>query len=86
MASCPPGADALPLVQRVFETIGFGKVSTSGPDARRLGYLRASDGITMNRERLIADAKAVALSLAGGYVPPQPRRDPRRRRRTCSPR
>ena len=29
-----------PFVQRVFETIGFGKVSTSGADARRLGYLR----------------------------------------------
>ena len=38
------------------------KVSTSGPDARRLGYLRDVDGITMNRERLIADAKALALA------------------------
>jgi len=61
-------------VQTAFETIGFGKVSTSGPDAKRLGYLRAQDGITMNRERLIADAKAAALALArGGYQPPQPR-------------
>src|SRR5207247_1582868 len=40
-------------VQRVFETIGFAKVSTSGPDARRLGYLRDVDGVTMNRERLM---------------------------------
>lgn len=63
-----------PDVQTAFETIGFGKVSTSGPDAKRLGYLRAQDGITMNRERLIADAKAAALALArGGYQPPQPR-------------
>ena len=60
--------DPLPIVQRVFETIGFGKVSTSGPDARRLGYLRPVDAITMNRERLIADAKAVALARAGDYV------------------
>ena len=61
-----------PDAQTAFETIGFGKVSTSGPDARRLGYLRAQDGITMNRERLIADAKAAALALArGGYQPPQ---------------
>jgi 3-hydroxyacyl-CoA dehydrogenase len=59
--------------QAAFETIGFGKVSTSGPDARRLGYLRASDGITMNRERLIADAKTAALSLARtGYQGRQP--------------
>ena len=35
-----PQADLLPLVQRVFETIGFAKVSTSAADARRLGYLR----------------------------------------------
>jgi 3-hydroxyacyl-CoA dehydrogenase len=76
MAELPPGADALPFVQRVFETIGFGAVSTSGPDAKRLGHLRASDGITMNRERLIADAKTVALSLVGGYAPPQPRSIP----------
>jgi 3-hydroxyacyl-CoA dehydrogenase len=60
-----------PDVQKAFETIAFGKVSTSGPDARRLGYLRAADGITMNRERLITDAKAVALALAGtGYQAP----------------
>ncbi len=65
--------DSLPAVQRVFETIGFGKVSTSGPDAARLGYLRPVDGITMNRERLIADAKAVALARAADYVAPRPR-------------
>jgi 3-hydroxyacyl-CoA dehydrogenase len=65
--------DSLPAVQRVFETIGFGKVSTSGPDAARLGYLRPVDGITMNRERLIADAKTVALARAADYVTPRPR-------------
>lgn len=57
-----------PDVQKAFETIAFGKVSTSGAEARRLGYLRQADGITMNRERLINDAKAMALSAAGvGY-------------------
>jgi 3-hydroxyacyl-CoA dehydrogenase len=65
--------DLLPIVQRVFETIGFGKVSASGADARRLGYLRSVDGITMNRERLMADAKAVALTRAVDYVCPRPR-------------
>jgi len=60
--------------QAAFETIGFGKVSTSGPDARRLGYLRPGDGITMNRERLIADAKTAALALSRtGYQGRQPR-------------
>ncbi len=62
-----------PDARAAFETIGFAKVSTSGPDARRLGYLREADGITMNRERLISDAKAAALGLAGaGYRPPAP--------------
>jgi 3-hydroxyacyl-CoA dehydrogenase len=61
-------------VQGVFETIGFAKVSTSGPDAKRHGYVRDADGITMNRDRLIADAKSLALSLAAtSYQPPQPR-------------
>src|SRR5256885_10417223 len=53
--------DLLPFVQRVFETIGFAKVSTSAVDARRLGFLDEVDRITMNRERLLADAKAHAL-------------------------
>jgi 3-hydroxyacyl-CoA dehydrogenase len=60
-------------VRRVFETIGFGAVSTSAADARRIGYLRDADGITMNRDRLLADARRIALSLAPGYVPLQPR-------------
>ena len=72
MESAPPG-DPLPHVQRVFETIGFAKVATSGPDARRIGYLREGDEITMNRDRLLADAKAHALMLAPDYKPAQPR-------------
>ena len=69
-----PQADLLPFVQRVFEMIGFAKVSTSAADAKRVGLLRDGDAITMNRERLIADAKAVALERAReGYRPPPPR-------------
>ncbi|HXW08919.1 MAG TPA: 3-hydroxyacyl-CoA dehydrogenase NAD-binding domain-containing protein [Vicinamibacterales bacterium] len=67
------GVEALPLVQRVFETIGFAKVSASGPDARRIGYLRDVDAVSMNRERLIDEARAVALARAESYVAPQPR-------------
>jgi 3-hydroxyacyl-CoA dehydrogenase len=66
-------ADSLPYVQRVFETIGFAKTGTSAPDARTIGYLRDGDGVTMNRDRLLADAKAEALAIAQSYRPPQPR-------------
>jgi 3-hydroxyacyl-CoA dehydrogenase len=70
----PPGTrDLLPAIQRAFETIGFGKTSTSGPHAYSLGYLRDTDQITMNRDRLTADAKAVALQRAASYRPPAPR-------------
>jgi 3-hydroxyacyl-CoA dehydrogenase len=67
-------ADLLPFVQSVFETLGFAKVSSSAANARELGFLRDADAITMNRERLIADAKALALErVREGYQPP-PRR------------
>jgi 3-hydroxyacyl-CoA dehydrogenase len=74
-ARLPPAhGDLLPFVQRVFETIGFAKVSTSAADARRLGFLDEADRVTMNRERLIADAKAYALErVREGYQPPSPR-------------
>jgi 3-hydroxyacyl-CoA dehydrogenase len=68
-----PGGDPLPAVQRVFETIGFARVSTSAPDAMRIGYLREGDEITMNRDRLLADAKALAIAKATDYRPAQPR-------------
>jgi 3-hydroxyacyl-CoA dehydrogenase len=60
-------------VREVFQNIGLAKVSTSAADARRLMYLRPEDGITMNPERVIQDAKSVVLQLAGaGYRPPVP--------------
>ncbi|MGH9147151.1 MAG: 3-hydroxyacyl-CoA dehydrogenase family protein, partial [Vicinamibacterales bacterium] len=63
--------DLLPFVQRAFETIGFAKVSSSGPDAYRLGYLRDQDSVTMNRDRLMYDAKMLALDrVREGYVKP----------------
>jgi 3-hydroxyacyl-CoA dehydrogenase len=63
-------ADPFPYIQHAFETIGFGKASTSALDARRLGYLRDSDSITMNRDRLFEDAKRDAIALAAaGYQP-----------------
>ena len=75
MARLPtPQSDPLPYVQQAFETVALAKVSASGPDALRLGYLAPTDGFTMNRERLIADAKAKALErVREGYHPPAPR-------------
>ena len=61
--------------KKAFELIGYGKVSTSAEEARDMGLLREQDEISMNPERLIADAKALALSLAPGYVPGLPRKD-----------
>ena len=61
-------------LKRVFESIAMAKVSTSAAEARPLIMLAASDRITLNRERLLLDAKAQAVALAeGGYVAPQPR-------------
>jgi 3-hydroxyacyl-CoA dehydrogenase len=58
----------------VFETIGFAKVATSAVNAQQLGYLRESDGITMNRERLVSEGKAAVLAIArDGYQRPSPR-------------
>jgi 3-hydroxyacyl-CoA dehydrogenase len=66
-------ADLQPFIQTAFETMALAKVSTSGPHARQLGYLRDYDAVSMNRERLIADAKALALDRARtGYRPPLP--------------
>jgi 3-hydroxyacyl-CoA dehydrogenase len=63
-------------LRRTFETIGMAKASTSALEARRLGFLLDGDRITMNRERLLDDAKESALAIASaGYVPPAPRMD-----------
>jgi len=67
--SADPAAPAL----AAFARIAPAKVSANAFEARRLGFLRESDGITMNRDRLIADAKHKALELAAGYQPPAPR-------------
>lgn len=69
------GAGAHPLApsQAVFETIALAKVSTSAANAKQLGYVGDGDGITMNRERALADAKTVALERAStGYRRPIP--------------
>jgi 3-hydroxyacyl-CoA dehydrogenase len=59
--------------RKAFELIGYAKVSTSAEEARSLGLLQKADAVSMNPERLIGDAKALALSLVNGYVPGTPR-------------
>jgi 3-hydroxyacyl-CoA dehydrogenase len=64
-----------PDARAAFELIGYAKVSTSAANARELGLLRPQDGISMNPERVIADAKAAALALVPAYAPGGPRHD-----------
>ena len=59
----------MPPISQAFETISLAKVGTSAQESRDLLFLRASDGITMNRRRLLADAKGRALGLLEGYEP-----------------
>jgi 3-hydroxyacyl-CoA dehydrogenase len=68
--------DMLEAMKRAFETIATGKVATSAHEARAFGFLNDGDRITMNRERVLSDAKARALELVrAGYEPPVPRTD-----------
>ena len=68
--------ELMEAMKKIFETIATAKVATSAHEARGLGFLRNSDSITMNRERVLADAKARALELVrAGYEPPQARVD-----------
>ena len=63
-------------MKRAFETIATAKVATSAAEARGFGFLSDSDRITMNRERVLSDAKERALELVrAGYEPPVPRTD-----------
>lgn len=68
--------EMLEAIRRAFETIATAKVATSAAEARGFGFLAESDRITMNRDRILSDAKARALELVrAGYEPPVPRTD-----------
>ena len=58
---------------KAFETIGTAQVAKSAEQASSLGFLAPSDQITMNRDRLLADAKTKVLELHEDYTPPEPR-------------
>jgi 3-hydroxyacyl-CoA dehydrogenase len=67
-------ADPFEAVKRAFKLIAMAQTSTSALEARKLGLLRATDRVSMNRDHLVADAKQRVLDLAPGYVPPAPRK------------
>jgi len=71
----PPGvvdADFLPFVRQAFETVAMAKVGTSAKEAQKLGYMRSTDKMTINRDHLIYDAKRSVLDLVReGYRPPR---------------
>jgi 3-hydroxyacyl-CoA dehydrogenase len=69
----PKQIELMPFVARTFETIAMAKVSTSGPEAVKLGYLRPTDKMTVNRDYLIEDAKNTVLAMTmEGYTQPRP--------------
>jgi 3-hydroxyacyl-CoA dehydrogenase len=62
--------DLFHALKPIFESIAMAKVGTSAEECRDLGYLRREDGVSMNRDRLVANAKEAALALVrGGYKP-----------------
>lgn len=76
LEAIPEGAqiNTFEIVAQVFKNIALGRVSTSADEAKALGYFRRTDGVTLDRARHLAEAKARAIGLADcGYRPPAPR-------------
>jgi 3-hydroxyacyl-CoA dehydrogenase len=72
-ASSEANMDLFHAMKPIFENVAMAKVSTSAEEARALGYLRRNDRVSMNRDRLLAAAKATVLEMArAGYQPPAP--------------
>jgi 3-hydroxyacyl-CoA dehydrogenase len=70
-----PDFDAFPFIKKVFLTIGTAKVATSAEEAREFGFLNANDGISLNGDFVLSDAKARAIGMAeSGWRPPRPTR------------
>ena len=74
LVDMPDDMDPFGYVKKIFMQIALGKVSMSAEEARAMGMLAPSDGVTLNRDFLIHDAKETALGLArAGYRPARPR-------------
>ncbi|MEZ5815411.1 MAG: 3-hydroxyacyl-CoA dehydrogenase NAD-binding domain-containing protein [Alphaproteobacteria bacterium] len=70
-----PDTTPMGATRKAFETIGTATVAKSAFEAKDIGYFRDTDGITMNRDRLLYDAKQRALELAKDYRPPEKAED-----------
>jgi len=67
-----PDFDPFPFIKKLFLTIGMAKVATSAEEAREAGFLSASDGISMNGDFVLSDAKARVLGMSNaGFRPPR---------------
>ncbi len=73
MEGLPKDADPFPAVAAAFELLAMGKVSASAQDAKKMKFLRSTDPIVMNADRLLFEAKLEVMSLVPNYVPPVPR-------------
>lgn len=77
MEAIPEGveADLFPFVRQAAENIAMAKVATSAKEAQKLGYMRSSDPVTINRDHLLYDAKQTVLAMVReGYSPPRPKK------------
>jgi 3-hydroxyacyl-CoA dehydrogenase len=62
------------VVTQIFKNIALAKVATSATEAQAFGYFRKTDGVSFDKARRVAEAKARAIGLAeAGYHPPLPR-------------
>jgi len=71
--------DPFPFIKKAFLSIGMAKVATSAEEAMEAGFLSPTDGISMNRDFVLSDAKARVIGMAdAGFLPPRPSRFSRR--------
>jgi 3-hydroxyacyl-CoA dehydrogenase len=65
--------NVFPFLKKTFLNIGTARVATSAEEAREAGFLKETDGISLNRDFVLSDAKARALGMArAGFRPPRP--------------
>jgi 3-hydroxyacyl-CoA dehydrogenase len=68
--------ELMEAMKQAFEIVAMAKVSTSALEAKGYGFISPGDQITMNRERVLSDAKTRALELSHeGFRPPMMRTD-----------
>jgi 3-hydroxyacyl-CoA dehydrogenase len=72
-AASGDASDLVHALRPILQNVATARVSTSAEEARDMGFLRAADQLSMNRDRLVADAKQTALAMVrAGYHAPAP--------------